>query len=79
MSPIIRRAVFGASTIPISRAAIDDPDLSMGALGVYCVIAAAGRRVDRGQLLERFGSNPALLDARLNALMRAELIEGGGR
>lgn len=79
MSPIIRRAVFGASTDPISRAAIDDPDLSMGALGVYCVIAAAGHPVDRGQLLERFGSNPALLDARLNALMRAELIEGGGR
>lgn len=78
MPPIVRRAAFGASNVPISRAAIDNPDLSMGALGVYCVIAAARRPVDREQLLKRFGSNPALLDARLTALVRADLIEGGG-
>ena len=77
MTPIVRRAVFGATTVPISRAAIEHPELSMGALGVYCVIAAAGRAVDRRQLLERFGSNPALLDARLTALVGAGLIEGG--
>lgn len=79
MPPIVRRAVFGASNVSISRAAIDHPDLSMGALGVYVVIAAAGRPVDRGQLLERLGGNPALLDARLTALARAELIEEAGR
>ena len=79
MPPIARRAVPGASVVPISRAAIEHPSLSMGALGLYCVIAAAGRAIDRDRLLERFGTNPGLLDARLTALVRAELIEGGGR
>lgn len=78
MPAIIRRAIVGTTNIPIPRAAIEHPSLSLAALGLYCVIAAAGRSVDRDQLLERFGSNPGLLDARLNALVRAELIEGGG-
>jgi len=77
--PIIRRAVFGTPMVQIPRAVIEHPSLSMGALGVYCVIAAAGRTANRGRLLEQFGSNPGLLDARLDALVRAELIEGGVR
>lgn len=75
---VLRRTVPGP-TVPIPRAAIEAAPISPGALGVYCVIAAAGSSIDRRRLLEVFGANVPLLDARLNELARAELIEGFGR
>lgn len=75
---ILRRAVSGA-TVAIPRAVIEGPPISPGALGIYCIIAAAGHSIDRRRLLEKFGGNIPLLDARLTELVRAELIEGGGR
>lgn len=76
---MVNRRRSALRPVVIDADILDNRRLSPAALGVYVVIASARAGITRQALLERYGDNGELLDARLTQLKRLDLIEEGGR